>query len=73
MNYIGSYVLLPSIHSIFFVTTGLRKSDGVPALKSLTLPEFWTYKDGTRFILKRNEVSIAFYIVQTYSLVSFFF
>ena len=28
------------------------------ALKSLLLPEFWTYKDETRFILKRNEVSI---------------
>ena len=30
----------------------------VPALKSLRLPEFRTYKDGTGFILKRNEVSI---------------
>ena len=30
----------------------------VPALKSLKLDEFWTYKDGTRFILKRIEVSI---------------
>ena len=30
----------------------------VPTLKSLRLPEFWTYKDGTRFILKRNKVSI---------------
>ena len=28
------------------------------ALKSLLLPEFYTYKDGTRFILKRNAVSI---------------
>ena len=27
MNYIGSYVLLPSIRSIFIVTTTLLKSD----------------------------------------------
>ena len=44
----------------------------VPALKSLWLPDFWTYKGGTRFILKRNEVSIAFCTLQTYSVVSFF-
>ena len=44
----------------------------VPALKSLRLPEFWTYKDRTRIILKSNEVNIVFYIVQTYSVLSFF-
>ena len=27
MPYIGTYVLLPSIHSIFYVTTALLKSD----------------------------------------------
>ena len=43
----------------------------VPALKSIRLPEFWTYKDGTRFILKRNEVSIDNYRKITYSF-SFF-
>ena len=32
-----------------------------PELKSLRLPEFLTYKDGTRLILKRNEVSIEIY------------
>ena len=31
------------------------------ALKSLLLPEFWTYNDGIRFILKRNEVRIQNY------------
>ena len=31
------------------------------SLQSLFLPEFWTYKDGTRFILKRNKVSIENY------------
>ena len=32
------------------------------ALKRIRIPEFWTYKDGTRFILKRNEVSIRKYL-----------
>ena len=31
------------------------------ALKIYLLAEFWAYKHGTRFILKRNEVSIQMY------------
>ena len=57
MAYIGSYVLLPSIRSIFSYNRSPEKWH-VPALKSFQDPEFWTYKDGTRFILKMNEVSI---------------
>ena len=55
------YVLVPSIHSFFYVTTTLEKWC-FPALKSLRLPEF----DGTRFILKRNEVSIENYLKITF-------
>ena len=54
MTDIGSDVLLPSIRSIFYITTALLKSDSVPALKTLWLSEFWTYKDGTRFIFSRG-------------------
>ena len=42
---------------MFFINHSPEKW-GFLALKSLLLPEFKTYKDGTRFILKRNEVSI---------------
>ena len=52
------YVLLPSIHSNCLCYNRSPEKWPVPALKSLRLPEFWTYNDGTRFILKRNEVSI---------------
>ena len=44
-----------------------------PALKTTRIQEFWTYKDGTRFILKRNEVSIGKYTSITYSFSFFFF
>ena len=55
-------VLLPSIHSIFYVITALLKSDVFhAALKIDLLAEFYTYKDQTRFVLKRNEVSIENY------------
>ena len=59
MPFIGLYVLAPSIHSLFYVIAALLKSDVSGTEKNKDpLPEFWTYKDGTRFILKRNELSI---------------
>ena len=58
---LGLYVLRLSIHSIFCYNRSPEKWR-FPALKRLLLPEFWTYKDGTRFILNRNEVSIEDYL-----------
>ena len=39
MPYIGSYVLAPSIHSLFYVTTALLKSDVSGTEKSFGLLE----------------------------------
>ena len=66
MSSIGSYVLALSIHSFFYVRTALLKSD-VSGTQNTRLSAFWTYKDGTRFILKRNEVSIDYCPKITYS------
>ena len=62
MPSIGSLdVLVPSIDSFFYNTSALLKSDVFWQSK-----EFWTYKNGTWFILNRNEVSIGNYPEITY-------
>ena len=47
------YVLVPSIHYFFYLTTALLKSDLFPALKSILLPQFSSYRHRTGFIVNR--------------------
>ena len=71
MRYIGS-LCVASFYSVNFLCYNRSpEKRRVPALKRLRLSEFWTYKDGTRFILESNEVSIVFFTLQTYSVVFF--
>ena len=73
--YFYSFNFLHYYASIFFTSYFTSYSPEkwlVLVLKSLRLPEFWTYKDGTSFILKRNEVSIGFYIYRPNLVVSYF-
>ena len=61
MPYIGSLCVCSFYSFIFLCYNRSPEEWRFPALKSLRLPEFWTNKDGTRFILKRNEVIIENY------------
>ena len=56
------YVLIPSIHSYFYLTTDLLKKLRFPALKSLLLSQFSTYRHRTWFIVERKQVRISNYL-----------
>ena len=58
MPYIGSLCVASFYSFNFLLYDHSPEKLRFPALKRLLLPKFWTNKDGIRFILKRNEVSI---------------
>ena len=55
------YVFVPSIYSIFLTYLSPEKWR-FPALKSLLLPQFSTYRHQTGFIVKREQVHITNYL-----------
>ena len=56
------YVLVPSIHSFFYLTTALLKSDVFRHLKAYSSHSFQPIGIGTGFIAKRKQVRITNYL-----------
>ena len=56
------YVLVPFIHSFFYLTTTLLKRDVFGHSKSLLLPQFSTYRHWTGFIVKKKQVHTTDYL-----------